>query len=433
VLTAGGSGEAHPTLAVCPDTTGFVLTQCPDGGQVFIAWQRNTSGDYTNPAMRLFYRTWTPAGGWAAEQAMASSATDVQDITPSADYRNAKPVVVWVRYLGTSLSDLASRRLAYRVIGDGAAKVASELPDGVSAPSLIARADLSETGNPDLQVAFTRADDGKGFISTRHALHVAKASSCFLGTCTFTWQKALDGSGRAIYGEKPRLVRSRNGERQIVMRAFHFGAADGKRAVLPGDPLGTALISGDLINVNANFTTGRARFAAITADGGSHFGHAAAYDPASESVVALSSLYVPPMTPQLKAAMKSLGPQAQLAFGKSVAVDGSVEMSAIPASVDLVLEEIATPTTQLVGGQPISVMVTVGNRGRRYQASEDGPAKLVLRWDSPTGVGTPFGSQDLSTIAGGGSTISFSISPFRRASRTTRCTCCTPPSSWTRR
>ena len=121
-------------------------------------------------------------------------------------------------------------------------------------------------------------------------------------------------------------------------------------------------------------------------------------------MVALSSLYVPPMTPQLKAAMKSLGPQAQLAFGKSVAVDGSVEMSAIPASMDLVLEEIETPTTQLVGGQPISVMVTVGNRGRRYQASEDGPAKLVLRWDSPTGVGTPFGSQDLSTIAGGGST-----------------------------
>jgi hypothetical protein len=388
-LTAPGTGEAFPALAACPAGR----LNCPLGGGVTAVWQRNLSGDYRNPTNRILYAEFEPATGWTTPREVSSVASGVQDITPAVSYLGGNPLVVWVRQTGTDRNDFSRRSLAYRVIGGGTAQVASALPTGVIAPS------LRTQGSGTAMVAFTKVDAGTGPIGTRQALHTA-TGACTAGTCTWTWQRPTDPFGRAIYGERPQLVSTGGSDMSIVMRTFQFRGADGG-SVQPGDPFGTVVSSGDLLNIQLDAANGTARTVAISADGASHFGATAAYNPMSEEIVTLAATYAPPSLLSVASAVKAAGFETQVAYGKAVATVGGIEMRALPATPDLVVESVSTNASGVAPGAAIQATVRIGNRGAAYDTARDGTARVELRWNLATGTGAPLATANLASLAAG--------------------------------
>jgi hypothetical protein len=388
-LTAPGTGEAFPALATCP--AGRV--GCPLGGEVTAVWQRNLSGDYRNPTNRIHYATFAPATGWTTPREVSSVASGVQDITPAVSYLGADSLVVWVRQQGADRNDFNQRVLAYRVIGAGSAQLATALPTGVIAPS------LRTQGSATATVAFTKVDAGTGPIGTRQALHTA-TGTCSAGTCSWTWRRPTDRFGRAIYGERPQLLSTGGSDLSVVMRTFQFRGADGG-SVQPGDPFGTVVSSGDLLNIQLDAGNGTARTVAISADGASHFGAAAAYNPMSEEIVTLAATYAPPSLLSVASAVKAAGFETQVAYGKAVASVGGIEMRALPATPDLLVESVTTNVSSVAPGAAIQATVRIGNRGAAYDTARDGTARVELRWNLATGTGAPLAAANLASLAAG--------------------------------
>ncbi len=389
-LTAPGNGEGFPALAACYAGA----AGCPAAGEVTAVWQRDDSGDYRNPTNRIKFAKYAPATGWSAVQDV-STFSGVQDITPDVAYLGANPFVVWVQVQGADPSDLPRRRLAMRNLGQGAAQLVTGLPTGILAPSLTTRGATSAT------VAFTKVDVGTGPIGTRQALHVARAN-CAFGNCTWTWNRVADPFGRGIYGERPQLVATANGDSSVVMRTFQFRGGDGE-PVRPGDPFGTVISSGDLLDIQVNATTGVARMIPISADGATHFGVATAFNPGSEEIVTLATIYVPPQLGEIEAAVRAAGFDTQVAYGKSVATIGDVEMRALPAAPDFVVESVLTNVATPAPGAAIQATVRIGNRGDAFAVSRDGTAKVELRWNLATGTGPALATANLADLAAGGS------------------------------
>ncbi len=388
-LTAPGNGEAFPALAAC--YAGRL--GCPRDGEVTAVWQRNQSGDYRNPTNRIHYAQFTASAGWSQVREVASVVSGVQDITPAVAYLGASPMVVWVRQQGSDRNDFSQRVLAYRLIGQGNAQVATALPTGAIAPS------LRTQGQNTARVAFTKVDAGTGPIGTRQALHTA-TGTCSAGSCSWTWRRPTDPFGRAIYGERPQLVQAGGSDIAIVMRTFQFRDADGG-SVQPGDPFGTVVSSGDLLNIQVNPSTGAARTVAISADGASHFGATAAYNPMSEEIVTLAATYAPPSLLSVASAVKAAGFETQVAYGKAIATVGGIEMRALPATPDLVVESVATNVVSVTPNGAIQATVRIGNRGSAYDTARDGTARVELRWNLATGTGAPLATANIASLAAG--------------------------------
>jgi hypothetical protein len=186
----------------------------------------------------------------------------------------------------------------------------------------------------------------------------------------------------------------------IVMRTFQFRGVDGG-SVQPGDPFGTVVSSGDLLNIQVNAATGAARTVAISADGASHFGATAAFNPMSEEIVTLAATYAPPSLLSVAAAVKAAGFETQVAYGKAVATVGGIEMRALPATPDLVVESVTTNVGSVTPGGAIQATVRIGNRGSAYDTARDGTARVELRWNLATGTGAPLAAANIADLAAG--------------------------------
>jgi hypothetical protein len=400
-LTAAGPGEGQIGLTACADGD----AGCPAGGEVLAVWQRDANANVKAPQYRLWFAQFRPATGFTAAASMDATPTaGVQDITPSATYLNGKPVVVWVRQFGGSLDDFGQRNLAYRVLPSGTTAVVAAAP-GALAPSVVAgstssirvawlKSDPSTSTNPDVA--------GKGAVGTQNALYVAQATcSAIASTCTFPTSlvpATRDVHGRRIYGgERPRLVR---GERDVfvIMRAFRFESPNGE-SVQSGDPLGTVLTTGDLVMVAPNYSTGIARVTPLSADGFMHMGPVAAYNPVSNTIVSGSSVFAPPFVGPFRAALKASGFKGHLAYSKTVASNGPVELGSLTEAPDLAVESVQ-PLGTLAPNSAQTARVLIGNRGATYSAALDGLVKVKLHWDSPGGP--VVGSADLGTTSAGG-------------------------------
>lgn len=395
-LTAPGNGEGHPTLVACADGD----PDCPPGGEVFLAWQRNTSGNVLQPRHRIWHATWRPGFSWTAPVETDSPAGQVvvNDITPQAFYVAGEPFVVWARQLFGDLNAFELRRLAYRHVGVGPAHVVDtpELPDALVAPSVVAGPGGSD---PEVLLTFLRPDDGNGPIGTNLALHIASAQ-CIIGLCDWTWHRARDPRGRAVYGERPLYTRGGNYS-SIVMRAFRYEGVDGE-PVQVGDTIGAVLSSGDLVRITPNYAVGQVQVTPITADGAMHFGHAAAYDPGSDAIVTLAATYAPAGLAPVRSYLDAAGIEGTIAHGTPLALAGAgtnLELRALPAVPDLLLASLETASAQVSPGAGVSVLVKVANRGTPYVVARDGAATLELRFDSPLAV--PVASVALGDLADG--------------------------------
>lgn len=383
-LTEPGPGEGQVTLVACP----VGQAGCPAGGEVLVVWQRDANANAQAPQYRLWFAQFRPDSGFSAPASLDPSPTaGVQDITPAATYANGLPVVVWTRQFGGTLNNFSQRNLAYRVLPDGNPIAVAAAP-GASAPSITATPSGSS-----IRVAWLRADENTssnpnapnaGAVGTQHALHVSQAT-CTTTTCSFP--EALvpptrDQMGRRIYGERPRLIRGEN-DVFVVMRAFRF-EGDNNEPVQPGDPVGTVMNSADVVLVAPNYSTGIARVTALTADGATHMGVFAAYNPAQRSILSGSSVFVPPFIGQMRDALKATGYTGHRAYAKTVANTGPIELRSTVDASDLAVEQVVAQTA-LAPSTTQTTRVVIGNRGGGYSASRDGLVNIELRWNSPGG------------------------------------------------
>jgi hypothetical protein len=159
--------------------------------------------------------------------------------------------------------------------------------------------------------------------------------------------------------------------------------------------------SGDLLNIQVNPSTGAARTVAISADGASHFGATAAYNPMSEEIVTLAATYAPPSLLSVASAVKAAGFETQVAYGKAIATVGGIEMRALPATPDLVVESVATNVVSVTPNGAIQATVRIGNRGSAYDTARDGTARVELRWNLATGTGAPLATANIASLAAG--------------------------------
>jgi hypothetical protein len=389
-LTAPGNGQAHVALARCRGAFAPPSPCALRNGAVAV-WQHNESADIRAPRWRLRARNFASTG-WGSEYEIDPGASNVQDISPAIDFIGGQLAVTWVRYTGTSMAAVDSRRLAYR-FGNGAAALVPGSPTRVAAPTVLGGAPGST-----LKIAFTRADDEYAFAGTRQALQLGEAS-CASGSCSFTLRAARDAGDRPLYGEKPLLQAGAWGDPHVLMRGFHFGNVE-NLVMRPGDPIGTAMISGDLLSISPRFGDGSVRFRAVTNDGAMHFNHAAAFNPAREELVALSVPFVPVAARNsVKAAARALGADGIVPAGRLVASSGMVEVRSVLTGPDFVPDSVNAGSSPLQAGQARSVQVVVGNRGGGYQAARDGAARVLLHWDGVDNA--PVGQLTLPDIPGG--------------------------------
>jgi hypothetical protein len=382
-LTEPGLGEGQITLTACPVGT----SGCPQGGEVLAVWQRDANADARDPKYRLWFSQFRPASGFGPVASLDPTPTaGVQDITPSATYAAGRPVVVWTRQFGGSLSSFSQRNLAYRVLPDGAPIAVAGAP-GALAPA------VSSAGGSAIRVAWLTADAqltshpnsaAAGAVGTQNKLHVA-AASCTATNCSFPGfvvPPARDQHGRRIYGERPRLVRGET-DVLVVMRAFRF-ENEQDSGVQTGDPIGTVINSADVVMFAPNYGTGVGRVTPLSADGASHMSVFASFNPVSRSIISGSSTYIPQFTAPLRAALKATGMTGHVGYGKSVANAGPIALLATVAAPDLAVELIDAGTT-LAPGTAQLTSVVLGNRGTGYLPARDGAAALQLRWNSPGG------------------------------------------------
>jgi hypothetical protein len=397
-LTAPGKGEGQVRLARC---TGSILN-CPKNGRVTAVWQRNTGHGIYAASMHVYTADF---GGTSWTTPVQVDQTGTLNITPTLTYQAGNPVVGWVRHdPGATLSDTTLRRFAYRQVdGHSTEHVDASIPTGVAAPSL-----ATVDGNT-LAVAFTVVDKGYGFIGTRQALYLGGAD-CTSGLCGFTAWKMHDTRGRSIYGERPQLLIDDNGQAVVTMRGMAFGVVAGNsNNLFDDDPPGMQSTTGDLIQLRSPLADQPAPLIALSRDGATHFQPAAAMNPVSGEVMALSVNQASPTTVALQTQPTTM--QSREPAGASVAAVGSgVELAATALAPDLTIESVVVANGPLVPGGNLAVKVSVLNQGSAWVPDADRNAHVTLWWDNPQTRTAQTSSAGIPALdPGGRQTLQFSL------------------------
>ena len=416
-LTSGAAGEGFVDLAACRAG----VAGCPQAGEVFLVFQRNTSADHTAPAHRVFSARWQPITGWSTPAAVSTTG-GVQDMAPVATYVGSAPLAAWVRSTGTD-PILAPRRLVTRFVGTGPVQVHDLLPPGANALTLSGRASVASAGERDAFLAFFAPDPTTGPIGIGQALHVGSAN-CDTGAGTCTWQvrraRVQGEPESAVYADRPTL---RNRGRIGVARVFGLKPKEpdtvDKAAAAPAPKAGgigyvgpsTMLVTAGLLNgagdqmrFSIDYATGEVTPIALTVDGLGYYGLVAAFDAVNERVISIGSPNPAAMAPPLMARLlKSVDALDHRGAAKSIAVVDGVELSMLPELPDLAIIGIGIAASQVAPGQPLTANVTISNLAAAYDTATDGIARLELRWNAPTGTGQPLAQVELASLAAGAS------------------------------
>lgn len=394
-LTAPGFGEGGVRLARCVPRAFFYRSDC-DENKASVVFQRNTARRMGGESH--IYLSNFDGVGFGPPQRVDTSG--IHNITPAIAYRNAQPVVAWVRYApdaggGTDeqqLSNVAARNLALRVMdGSSAEEIDTRL-------TRVAQPELATTSDNRLAIAFTRVAAGDAFVGTRHALHLGERT-CANGACTLRTFAVRDQHGRLVYGERPRLVANHAGGVSVLFRGLAYGPRAGAASVesnlMPGDPLGMQTTRGELLETRSLLTSASTHVLALTNDARGHLQGAAAFDPAAQEVVALSALL-----PQDIALAKRAREQPP-ALAKLESVDEGLVMAAVGDLPDLRVAALTSTATRLTPGASLTASVVVENAGSEWTPATDRTATLRLYWDEPQARETLYGNLAIPALGPG--------------------------------
>jgi len=384
-LPEDSNGEGKVVLAGCLSTT----AGCPASGEVTAVWVRDMGAAYSERNFRLYYAAFNN-GSWGAPQAVDPSSTGTDAEASAAYSPTGIAQVVWTRDSGRSLSTSDDRRIYHRQLTGGSPVTAVTEPQlAVVEPSLA----INSAG--EMVLAFTVATDPLAFMGNQRQLYAAK-QTCGESGCTWSTNALEDSNGRPVHAETPALTLNSNGQAQITYRALGFGAATpGGPTVLPGDPLGTVIGTGEI--AQAFVTVSGAPIAKIspsylTTGGQTVWQTTAIFDPVLNQTYTAASQGSGPVLPLQ--ALDALSAQGY-------AVDGLAEVPeplafTVSNSVpDFSVSDVSLSTLYpQTGGEPFTVTVTILNNGPAF-ASRGSDLDLILAWDAPAGLGNLAGAYSL--------------------------------------
>ena len=390
-LPAASNGEGKVVLAGCMSTQ----ANCPAGGAVTAVWVRDMVEDLQSRQFHLFYAAYN-AGGWSTVQEVDPTSTGTDAEASIAYSPTGTAQVVWMRDADRSLTTVTDRQIFHRQLTGSSPVVA-----------------LAVNAAGEMVLAFTVATDPTAFMGNQRQLHAAK-QTCGGGGCTWAYSALVDSNNRPVHAESPALTLNSNGQAQITYRALGFGEGyPGGPTVLPGDPLGTVIGTGEI--AQALVTVSGVNLATITpsyqtSSGNTVWQTTAVYDPLFNQTYAVGSQGSgPALSQQALSALEAMG----------YAVDGLTEVpstlafsvsSAVPDfSVSDVM--LSTPYPQ-PDGEPLVVVVSVLNNGPEFSSGRSGNLVVKLAWDAPVGLGTPAGEMEIPFINAGALTgLEFSSDP----------------------
>lgn len=393
-LTNPGLGEGSLAIAGCRDPV-----RCLRGGEHTLVWQRNESGDYQNPSMRIWQaRFGHESGGWFTPERVSTDTGDHRDITPTVTYRNGERVIAWVHYPTNDLSAVETRRLAYRYYrwlqGAGEVQIPPDLPSGIAMPSIAA----DSTG---IAIAFTIAP-ADAFISAEHHLYLADGD-CSNGNCSLTTRPMTDAFGRPVFVERPNLLHIGNGEFVLTARGMGFGGDPLGGNIRPDDPPGMVSNRGDLIRTSLRRGASQVMLEAVTTDAGAHFQPATAFDPVTRRTLVASSVLLLGQTQAVRQAER-LAPQGRIASGQRLGNAGAIELFSIEPGSDLRILGLNTNADQLPTSGPIEFLVRIGNAGDGYLSAPGAEARLRAFWNASSSPGGPAADIAIPNLAAGDET-----------------------------
>ncbi|MHB0967554.1 MAG: fibronectin type III domain-containing protein [Bellilinea sp.] len=403
-LPAASNGEGKVVLAGCPSTQ----ANCPAGGGVTAVWVRDMGAAYSERNFRLFYAAFN-GGVWGSAAAVdpASTGTDAEAAVAYSPTGAAQ--VVWMRDADRSLSTVTDRLIYHRQLASESPVTAlTGLPASAVEPSLAVNA------AGEMILAFTVATDPTAFMGNQRQLHAAK-QTCGGGGCTWAYSALVDSNNRPVHAESPALTLNSNGQAQITYRALGFGEGySGGPTVLPGDPLGTVIGTGEI--AQALVTVSGANLATITpsyqtSSGNTVWQTTAVYDPLFNQTYAVGSQGSgPALSQQALSALEAMGYSVD---GLAVAEDPlvfAVTSSTPDFSITDVIPSTVYPQPE---GEPLIILVTVLNNGPSFTSGREmGNLVVKLAWDAPVGLGTPAGEVVIPFIDAGTLTgIEFSADP----------------------
>jgi hypothetical protein len=377
-LTAPSLGEGGPALASCPAWQ----SGCPAGGAAIAVWERNLSANLEARAIRLYYATYQN-GAWTAPQPV-DNASSFTDILPQAVYANGAPLIAWVRDSDANLTDANSRRIALRFLNGGPTFNPAELP------AAIAEVALAADGNGSPILAFTRLEDPARMLDNRRPLWAANVTCSGPTTCTWQPQQLVDGLGRRLYAEHPRLAVNPSGQAVITFRGVGFG---GDVAPQPGDAPGMVSGAGDLAQVVTGFSGAAVTPAYLTKDGVVNWLPAAAYDPVLDATLSMA------VKGQIPAGFQAQAARSPAAIA-GPAPDLPIAVAALPNQPDFVLLSATPSTLYLAAGEPLTLTVRVANAGAPLPGLAETPLQVLATWDGGPGVGAVAGQSWLTEISG---------------------------------
>lgn len=384
-LTLPTTGEGGAVLASCPSTT----SGCPATGAVTAVWIKDAAGELAQRQFRLFYAVYQN-GSWSAAQPIdaASTATDSE---PTIVYQGSVPLVVWVRDTDRDVATIADRRLAYRLLNGSPIVIPNDLPIGIVEPS----AAIDPSGN--LKIAFTRVEDANAFTGNQRPLYSA-AQFCTPG-CAWSVQKLQDNHGRALRAESPLLTIDPNGKSVITFRGLGFGSLpNGTYQSFPEDAIGMLTLTGELAQVEVDFTTTVHSPFYLTNDGAVNWHLAVVFDPALNQ---LNTIVIKGAAPLLPVQLKTQHSASVRRPAAITQITDELVFNAVPQQPDFVVAAV-TPSKrypELV--DPISIIVQLRNDGATWQAGRTDHLDLLAVWDGEAGIGTLAGSTQLTELLSG--------------------------------
>ncbi|MBE0687319.1 MAG: hypothetical protein IH585_15115 [Anaerolineaceae bacterium] len=378
------NGEGRVALAGCQSTQ----PGCSANGEVTAIWVRNTVSNLTERQFHLFSAVFNGAT-WGSITAIDSTSNGT-DAEASVAYSNSGTAqVVWIRDADSDLSTVDDRQIYHRQLTGGSPiNALTSLPVAAVEPSL----KVDTAG--EMILAFTVATDPQALVGNQRLLYAAK-QTCGESGCSWSYSALIDSNARPIHAESPVLTMNSNGQAQITYRALGFGAADpGGPTVLPGDPLGTVIGTGEIAQAFVSFSNNTITTIAPTYQnngGKTVWQPTAVYDSLFNQTYSVSSLGSSPIySQQMKTTLELMG--YDIAAIDEIA--SPLAFSVNSATSDFSVSSVSPNTTNLqVSGDPLTVVVSISNNGPLFASDRDsGQLEIRLTWDALAGSGEPAGS-----------------------------------------
>lgn len=407
LTTIGNDGKVQLAGCMPPALGAIVQDPCPSSGEITAVWERDANADLDAPDLEVWSARWQPGSGWTTPLRVSATGSS-SDMLPSVAYKGTTPMVVWAHNPAGQFTNLQNRQVAYRFLdGSSAQRIATGLGTGIGWVS------LGVNAADEAVIAFTRAQDARGFVGNRQALFAAKSILCLSGACTFDVTEPRDQHGRQFRVERPKVAFDGDGVAIIGFRAVAYGANEQGEISLAGDPIGITTGTGELGMVRLDDfkqQQHRVRLIPLTRDGLQHWSPTVVFDPAIGGVLALSGVAPAPVgrSEALDIARALAGDEPGLAAVRTL--PGGSALAMLGGSPDFILENLSTPPRVIAAGQNLLLRARLVNQGGAFDSVEHGTVRVVAAWDAPPGAGSTASTFVLNGLLPTNGERSFSLS-----------------------